>query len=133
MKGWNGVLNTSMVIVSCLYISVGYFGYMRYGENVLGSITLNLPNDFLATLVKLVMSLAIFFTYALQFYVPIDLMLPFFQRRVRPENWLMADYGLRYSLCLLTFGLAAAIPKLDLFISLVGAMSSSTLALMAPP
>ena len=39
--------------------------------------------------------------------------------RVRPENWLMADYGLRYSLCLLTFGLAAAIPKLDLFISLV--------------
>jgi len=133
MKGWNGVLNTSMIIVSCLYISVGYFGYMRYGENVAGSITLNLPNDFLATVVKLVMSLAIFFTYALQFYVPVDVILPFFQRRVSPANWLYADYALRYSLCLFTFGLAAAIPKLDLFISLVGAMSSSTLALMAPP
>ena len=65
MKGWNGVLNTSMVMVSCLYIAVGFFGYLKYGENVTGSITLNLPVDeFLATLVKIMMSLAVFFTYA---------------------------------------------------------------------
>ena len=45
LRGWNGVLNTSMVIVSCLYIAVGFFGYLQYGENVLGSVTLNLPVD----------------------------------------------------------------------------------------
>ena len=44
--GWNGVLNTGMVIVACLYTSVGFFGYLKYGDAVrLGSITLNLPND----------------------------------------------------------------------------------------
>ena len=45
MRGWNGVLNTSMTIVTCLYIAVGFFGYLKYGESVQGSITLNLPVD----------------------------------------------------------------------------------------
>ena len=133
MKGWNGVLNTAMVLVSCFYIAMAFFGYLKYGEAVAGSITLNLPVDeFLATLVKIVMSLAIFFTYALQFYVPVDLLNPLIQSRISPLNSLKAEYALRFSLVLLTFGLAAAIPKLDLFISLVGAVSSSTLAIMAP-
>lgn len=42
--GMSGVLNTGMVIVTSLYTSIGFFGYLRYGEAVkLGSITLNLP------------------------------------------------------------------------------------------
>jgi proton-coupled amino acid transporter len=45
LSGWNGVLNTAMVIVTCLYIAVGFFGYLKYGEDVAGSITLNLPVD----------------------------------------------------------------------------------------
>lgn len=43
--GMTGVLNTSMVIVATLYTSVGFFGYLKYGDGVKGSITLNLPQD----------------------------------------------------------------------------------------
>jgi proton-coupled amino acid transporter len=43
--GWTGVLNTGMVIVASLYTAVGFFGYLKYGEEVEGSITLNLPSD----------------------------------------------------------------------------------------
>lgn len=43
--GLTGVLNTGMVIVACLYTAVGFFGYLKYGEDVKGSITLNLPGD----------------------------------------------------------------------------------------
>lgn len=43
--GLFGVLNTGMVIVACLYTSVGFFGYLKYGDLVKGSITLNLPQD----------------------------------------------------------------------------------------
>merc|ERR1719186_1123550 len=78
------------------------------------------------------MSLSVFFTYALQFYVPVEIILPWVHRRVPPDHHLKAEYALRYLMVMITFSLAAAIPKLDLFISLVGSVSSSTLALMAP-
>ena len=45
MRGWNGVLNMNMAMVTSLYMAVGFFGYLKYGEDVLGSITLNLPSD----------------------------------------------------------------------------------------
>ena len=45
MRGWNGVLNIAMAMVTSLYMAVGVFGYLKYGENVLGSITLNLPSN----------------------------------------------------------------------------------------
>lgn len=41
--GWNGVLNTSMIIVMCLYTAVGFFGYVKYGNIIEGTITSNLP------------------------------------------------------------------------------------------
>lgn len=43
--GCTGVLNTGMVIVACLYTAVGFFGYLKYGKDVKGSITLNLPSE----------------------------------------------------------------------------------------
>ncbi len=101
------------------------------------------------------MSVAIFCSYAIQFYVPVTILLPFFHERVSERYHLLVEYALRFTMVLftckenfnlklyrfvLTFtsffivvALGAAIPKLDLFISLVGAVSSSTLALLAPP
>ena len=78
------------------------------------------------------MALAIFFSYAIQFYVPVDIINSYLQERISVENHIKAEYLVRLVLVLFTFTLAAVIPKLDLFISLVGSVSSSTLALMAP-
>lgn len=43
--GCPGVLNTGMFFVVSLYASVGFFGYLKYGDETQGSITLNLPNS----------------------------------------------------------------------------------------
>ena len=79
------------------------------------------------------MALAIFFSYAIQFHVPVDIINSYIQERISPDKHLKAEYLLRLGLVLFTFSLASSVPRLDLFISLVGSASSSTLALMAPP
>lgn len=38
-----GVLNVGMVIISTLFLMCGFFGYWKWGEQVAGSLTLNLP------------------------------------------------------------------------------------------
>lgn len=43
--GCPGVLNTGMFFVVSLYATVGFFGYLKYGDETQGSITLNLPQD----------------------------------------------------------------------------------------
>ena len=40
--GWAGILNVGMVIVAVMYTAVGFYGYLAYGANVQGSITINL-------------------------------------------------------------------------------------------
>lgn len=41
--GATGVLNTVMITVVLLYSVIGFFGYVRFGDAVKGSVTLNLP------------------------------------------------------------------------------------------
>lgn len=42
--GKYGVLNRAMITIIILYVGMGLFGYLQYGDAALGSITLNLPS-----------------------------------------------------------------------------------------
>lgn len=42
--GTTGVLNVGMTAITVMYVAMGFFGYVKYGEFALGSVTLNLPN-----------------------------------------------------------------------------------------
>jgi solute carrier family 36 (proton-coupled amino acid transporter) len=43
MLGPFGVLSSGLSLGSLIYASIGFFGYIAYGNEVKGSITLNLP------------------------------------------------------------------------------------------
>ncbi|XP_069701031.1 proton-coupled amino acid transporter-like protein pathetic isoform X2 [Periplaneta americana] len=129
-----GVLNIGMTIVSILLITMGFLGYLKYGDGVLGSLTLNLPqDDVLGQAVQLTISMGVLFSYALQMYVPIEIIWPRILERWGPfKHHSVTEIIFRSSLVLVTFVLAEAIPHLSLFISLVGAVSSTALALFFP-
>ncbi|GFY75116.1 hypothetical protein TNIN_101232 [Trichonephila inaurata madagascariensis] len=89
--GLNGVLNTGMVIVACLYTAVGFYGYLKYGDDVKPSITFSLPLESVSELIRLMFALAIFLSYALQLYVPISIIWPFLKKKFSLERFSSRD------------------------------------------
>jgi len=135
-KDFPFILNVGMTSIILLYIVFGGIGYMKYGDAIEDSITLNLPAQPLYESVKILYSFVIFISYAVQLYVPVQILLPSVQRKL--NNWMnlgpiQSEYILRMVLILFTCTLAVLIPDLGDFISLIGSLAGSMLALILPP
>lgn len=131
--GWTGILTLGMVIVVCLYTSIGFYGYLQFGCHVAGSITLNLPSQWLYIMVKLLLAIAIFISFGIQFYVPLNLLKPVIGRIESTKIQKIVNFFIRIGLILFLCILALFVPYLELLITLIGAFASSGLALIFPP
>lgn len=131
-----GVLNTSMTVVSALYTAIGFFGFLKFGESVTANIALNLDPSPANEALRIMFAFAIYLSYPLQFYVPFNILWPAIVEKYElrgNDHRNYYEFAARAFFITLTFLIAAIVPKLDLFISLVGSFSSSCLALIFPP
>ncbi|KAJ8667951.1 hypothetical protein QAD02_009614 [Eretmocerus hayati] len=131
-----GVLNVGMAIAGSMFIAMGFLSYLKYGDEVGGSVTLNLKptTDVIPQSIIGAITLSILLSYSIQFYIPIGLLWPSLERNLGPCTHPAAgEMAFRLILCTFTFVLSEAVPHLELFISLVGAVSSTALALIFPP
>ncbi|XP_053624617.1 proton-coupled amino acid transporter-like protein CG1139 [Plodia interpunctella] len=131
-----GVLNTGMTLIVVVYVVVGALGYKFCVSECSDSITLDLPNNWVSTTVLIMYMVAIFISYALHCYVPVEIV---WRDYVKPrlekagsQRLRLWEYVVRIVLCLITFVLAAAVPRLGLFISLFGAFCLSALGICFP-
>ncbi|XP_026326528.1 proton-coupled amino acid transporter-like protein pathetic [Hyposmocoma kahamanoa] len=131
--GCPGVLNITMSVVILLYMIMGFLGYLRYGSDAKGSITLNLPTEEYAALAaKVFIIFAIFFTFMLQFYVPMEIVWRNTKNRVAQKHHNLAQTIMRAGFATLTVAAAATLPRLEQVIGLEGAFFYSFLGLIAP-
>lgn len=130
-----GVLNIGMVLVTFCYVGMGMMGYWKYGEIIQPSITLNFPKtDILAQCINILYSIAIFISFGLQGYVPVQIIWSdYLVKHLEDSNKKMFwEYILRFAIVLLTFVLGMLIPLLGLFIGLVGSFCLSALGIAFP-
>lgn len=129
-----GVLNVTLVLITALFVFTGFVGYLKYGEDVAGSLTLNLDvTDWKSQVVKIVAALGVFIGYPLQFFILIQITFPGIRDTMNcTKRPLMAELFYRTIMILLTFVVALIVPELGLFISLIGALCSTSLSLLIP-
>ncbi|RZC37658.1 proton-coupled amino acid transporter 4 [Asbolus verrucosus] len=130
--GLCGVLNQGMSFVTLVYIILGFFGYLKYGDATEESITYNLPKEAIAAqAVNILVGLAVFCTYGLQFYVCLDIAWTQLKHRFEKRANL-ANYTMRTVLVTISVLIAVAVPKIVPFVGLIGAFCFSILGLMCP-
>ncbi|WKY08597.1 hypothetical protein Q1695_007826 [Nippostrongylus brasiliensis] len=138
MLGWTGVLSTGMSLVTIVYAACGFFGYITYGNDVKGSITLNMDDSYLNLSVKGLLALVVYTGYLLQLYTLSSSLRASVMRRVegrfddKRKAHLIVDYGLRSGIVIVSFLLAVLIPNLEDLIPLVGVTAGMFLALVIP-
>ncbi|EFO23086.2 hypothetical protein LOAG_05400 [Loa loa] len=130
---WNGVLNCSCLVVMTIFAMMGFYGYLAVGDEVSDTITLNVPHEPMYQIIKLIFSMCVMVSYPLQFFIPMERIEKWMTRKIPVENQTAYIYFARYGIVLLTCAVAELIPHLALFISLIGAFSGSSMALLFPP
>ncbi|TKR64576.1 hypothetical protein L596_025084 [Steinernema carpocapsae] len=130
---WNGVLNFSCAVVLTVFATVGFYGYLAVGDSVHDTVTLDLPEEPFYQIIKIIFVGCVMVSYPIQFYVPMERVEKWITRKIVAEKQIRYIYMVRVGGVFLTLCVAELIPHLALFISLIGAFSGASLALIIPP
>ncbi|XP_055894769.1 proton-coupled amino acid transporter 2-like isoform X1 [Biomphalaria glabrata] len=135
--GWNGLLSLAMTIIIALYSCMGFYGYLKFGEDTATTITLNLPqNNWLYTSVTILFVVAMILSVGIQFYVPISIIWPAVKKQMTSDQiekfGRVAQCFTRAVLLTLIFAVSVLVPHLDSLMVFIGSFFGSVLSLILP-
>ncbi|KAK1288545.1 hypothetical protein QJS10_CPB19g01335 [Acorus calamus] len=139
-RRFSSVLSQAFAAITSVYVCFGFFGYFAYGDLTRDIVTLNLPHDWSAAVVKVGLCIALTFTFPIMMH-PIHEIV---EARLRTSGWsrklFYGSRGTEYvavhvsrSLLVVAVALVASvIPGFGAFISFVGGTVCALLSFVFP-
>ncbi|XP_063390136.1 proton-coupled amino acid transporter-like protein pathetic [Cydia fagiglandana] len=126
------VLFGGMGVVVGIVMTIGFFGYWGFGESSVAPITNNFPWAVFPIILKVLMALMIYVTFALNFWVPFDLVWYYLKKR-HPENKLWFwERVYRTGMVIIIILLAVAFPDVSSFMGFLGCFCLSLMGFIFP-
>ncbi|KAH8260450.1 hypothetical protein KR038_000351 [Drosophila bunnanda] len=136
LLGTCGVLNRGMVVVILFYAGFGFLGYWHYGQDTASSVLHNLPIDEIPTqIVAALFALGIFFSYALEGYVTVDIIWHgFMAQKMETESSSskIVECLVRVAFAIASVLVAIEYPDFWLLLAFVGSFCQAQLSLVFP-
>ncbi|XP_026324604.1 proton-coupled amino acid transporter-like protein pathetic isoform X2 [Hyposmocoma kahamanoa] len=131
-KQFPKVLCMGMTVVVTFLIMVGFFGYWGYGENSLSPVTLNFPSEIFPTILKCLMGIMIFITFALNFWAPFNLVWHYMSKKHDPKKHWIWERVYRATFIVVITAIAIAFPNIGNLMGLLGAFCLSNMGFIFP-
>ncbi|KAJ8708047.1 hypothetical protein PYW08_010413 [Mythimna loreyi] len=126
------VLVGGMTVVVSFLILVGFFGYWGFGEKSISPVTLNFPSEIFPTILKVLMAIMIFVTFALNFWAPFNLVWYYVSKKHDPKKYWIWERVYRATFIVIITGLAIAFPNIGNLMGLLGAFCLSSIGFIFP-
>jgi len=129
----------TIIIVTSLYLSFGWCGYLSFGPDTKDLITQNLDppeeggRSFWAGLIKICLAIALIFTYPVMLFPVIKVLKPRLEQFCGcTKDSKYVAFGIRFCLVTLTGIIVMEVPNFNSLMSLIGATTCTTLAFIMP-
>ncbi|XP_021192723.2 proton-coupled amino acid transporter-like protein pathetic isoform X1 [Helicoverpa armigera] len=126
------VLCAGMSVVVTFVLLVGFFGYWGFGEKCISPVTLNFPSEIFPTILKVLIALMIFVTFALNYWAPFNLVWYYLAKRHdSSKHWIWERVYRAVFIIIITI-ISVIFPNIGNLMGLLGAFCLSNMGFIFP-
>ena len=122
----------SIGLCTIFYISVGLAGYLTFGDKVQSDILLNYPNTWLVTILRVLLSIAIIFSYPMWCNPTRESFCVLFLKKSTADLNKKFFYIVTYGIVFVTFIIALCVKDLGIIVALIGSVSNTSCVYIMP-